>query len=423
MDRPLRFCMITAFYPPYNFGGDGIYVHALTNRLAQRGHEVHVIHCIDAYRALAPGNPGGTYQDHPNVTVHALQSRFGPLSPLLTHQTGLPLLKSAQIRSILKQGFDVTHFHTVSLIGGPGVLSYGQGIKLYTAHDHWLVCPTRVLFRFSRAVCTDRYCFLCSLVHKRPPQLWRYTSMLQAAVRHVDAFIVGSRFSEEKHRELGLDAHIVHLPPLAAQEGQPSVATEASLPAAHEPYFLFVGRLMKIKGLQTLIPIFRNYTKARLLVAGSGRYEARLRRMAAGSANIHFLGHVAREQLPALYRGATALIVPSIAYELAPLVVLEAFQQQTPVVVRNLGGAPEYVQEGRAGFVYDTDDELVAALDRLIEDPAYARELGRRGYEAYRQKWTPQAHLRQYLALIHDLSPTQPGAQTRSTASSLAHWS
>ncbi len=415
MDRPLRFCMITAFYPPYNFGGDGIYVHALANHLARSGHEVHVIHCINAYSAFAPGNPRDTYHDHPNVTVHALKSRLGPLSPFLTHQTGLPLLKSARIQRVLKQGFDVIHFHTVSLIGGPGVLGYGQGIKLYTAHDHWLVCPTRVLFRFNRAVCSTRYCFLCSLVHRRPPQLWRYTGLLQNAVKHVDAFVVGSRFSREKHRELGLDARIVHLPPLATLEGHASGSTAASLPPAREPYFLFVGRLMKIKGLQTLIPIFRSYPKARLLVAGSGRYEAQLRRMAADSENIQFLGHVAREQLPALYRGATALIVPSIAYELAPLVVLEAFQQQTPVAVRNLGGAPEYVQESRAGIVYDREEELVAALDRLIEDPAYARELGLRGYQAYREKWTPQAHLRQYFALLHDLSSTQPGAHTRST--------
>ena len=49
-NRPLRFCMITTFYPPYNCGGDGIFVHQLSNELARRGHQVDVIHCIDAYR-------------------------------------------------------------------------------------------------------------------------------------------------------------------------------------------------------------------------------------------------------------------------------------------------------------------------------------------------------------------------------------
>ena len=105
MDRPLRFCMITTFYPPYNFGGDGIFVHRLSNELARRGHRVDVIHCTDAYRIVAGRNPSDVYQNHPNVTIHGLKSAFGFLSPLATQQTGLPLFKSADILRVLKQGF------------------------------------------------------------------------------------------------------------------------------------------------------------------------------------------------------------------------------------------------------------------------------------------------------------------------------
>jgi len=406
MDQPLRFCMITAFYPPYNFGGDGIHVYHLSNELARRGHQVHVIHCIDAYRVFAHQDPAETYHDHPNVTVHRLKSRFGLLSPLLTHQTGLPLLKSAQIRRILEKGFDVIHFHTVSLIGGPGVLRYGQGIKLYTMHDHWLVCPIRVLFRFNRAVCTQRHCFLCSLTHKRPPQLWRYTGLLRAAVKHVDAFIASSHFTEQKHRELGLDAPIVYIPYFIPAQDPPSTSKEAFAEIPREPYFLFVGRLRKIKGLQTLIPLFRDYGKAKLLVVGTGRNERQFRQLARGAAHIRFLGHVPGEQLQSLYRHAVALIVPSIAYEVAPLVIIEAFRRQTPVIVRNLGGMPEYVEESGGGFVYDTEEELVAAMDRLLANPSYRRELGWRGYQAYQQKWTTEVYLRRYFALIRDIAAT-----------------
>ena len=47
MNKKLKFCFCTTFYPPYNFGGDGIFVHQLSNELAARGHSVEVIHCID----------------------------------------------------------------------------------------------------------------------------------------------------------------------------------------------------------------------------------------------------------------------------------------------------------------------------------------------------------------------------------------
>ncbi len=109
MDRPLRFCMITTFYPPYNFGGDGIYVHALANELGRRGHHIDVIHCRDAYRSLAGRDPAKSYADHANVRVHGLSSSYGFLSPLATQQTGFPLFKSARIRQILEHTPVIPH--------------------------------------------------------------------------------------------------------------------------------------------------------------------------------------------------------------------------------------------------------------------------------------------------------------------------
>ena len=70
----MRFCMITTFYPPYAFGGDGVYVQQLSNKLAKRGHQVEVVHCRDTYNVLARRTSSITDHNHPNVTVHALKS-------------------------------------------------------------------------------------------------------------------------------------------------------------------------------------------------------------------------------------------------------------------------------------------------------------------------------------------------------------
>jgi len=419
-DRPLRFCMITTFYPPYNFGGDGVFVHQLSNELARRGHRVDVIHCIDAYRLLSGQRPNATYDNHPNVTVHGLKSPFGLLSPVATQQTGFPFFKSARIRQILAKGFDVIHYHNISLVGGPKILEYGQGIKLYTMHEYWLVCPTHVLFRFNRAVCTRRHCFTCGLTYKRPPQWWRYSGLIQTAVQHVDAFIAPSRFSKEIHHRMGFNAPIVHMPLFVPANDQRSPQFEQ--PESGEcqrPYFLFVGRLEKLKGLQTLIPVFHRYRKAQLWVAGTGNYESTLRRMAEHSDNVRFLGHVSGQQLQSLYRRSLALIVPSICYDAAPLVAIEAFRECTPAVVRNLGGMPEIIQESGGGFIYDTEEKLVGAMDKLLQDPLCRRQLGLNGYNAYREKWTADAHLKSYFALIDEIA-TARGDLSRKTEPSLA---
>jgi glycosyltransferase involved in cell wall biosynthesis len=144
-----------------------------------------------------------------------------------------------------------------------------------------------------------------------------------------------------------------------------------------------------------------------LLVVGQGSDERHLQQLAEGSVNIRFLGYQSGQHLRDLYRQAVAVIVPSLCFELFPLVILEAFREKTPVVVRSLGGLPEIVHESGGGFVYDTEEELMAAMDRLVADSFYRRELGQRGYEAYLRNWTPEIHVQRYLALISEIAATR----------------
>src|SRR5512139_44704 len=83
IERPLNFLHLTTFYPPYSFGGDAMYLHRLAHALGDAGHHVDVIHCLDSYHVLHPGEPTIPFDSHPNVHVHSLRSRLGRLSPLL----------------------------------------------------------------------------------------------------------------------------------------------------------------------------------------------------------------------------------------------------------------------------------------------------------------------------------------------------
>ena len=151
MTGPLRFCMFSTFYPPYSYGGDGITLQRLCRALVRAGHEVTVVHDADSYTSLGYAAPAATALDD-GVEVITLRSSLGALSVLLTHQFGRPVVHRAEIAALLAQRqFDVVHFHNVSLVGGPGLFALARGaVTVYTAHEHWLVCPTHVLWRHGR---------------------------------------------------------------------------------------------------------------------------------------------------------------------------------------------------------------------------------------------------------------------------------
>jgi glycosyltransferase involved in cell wall biosynthesis len=335
------------------------------------------------------------------VTVHSLRSGLGVLSPLVAQQTGSSWPKSNRIFEILQsKRFDVIHYHNTSLFG-PKVLQlrpdYADFIKLYTTHEHWLVCPMHVLWKNNERVCDKPDCLRCTLAFKRPPQWWRYTSLLEHCTEAIDTFLSPSAFTRRMHQERGFQKPIEVLPYFVPEHDlTPSDAT----PPHPKPYFLFVGRLEKIKGIETLFPIFRRYDHADLLIAGNGTYEEELRAQAKGMSNVHFLGALSQQQLCNLYRHAVALLVPSSCYEVFGIIIIESFLQRTPVIAHDLGGLSEVVQESGGGLLYRTGQELRASMERLRTDPALRQRMGQAGYETYKRKWSETAHLNRYFELL-----------------------
>jgi glycosyltransferase involved in cell wall biosynthesis len=412
MSRKLNFLHLTTFYPPYSFGGDAIQLYRLAHALGDEGHHVDVIHCVDSYHLLHPGAPPAGYAEHPNVTRHELRSGFKSVSPLLAQQSGRTWLKTKAIREVLDaRSYDVIHFHNISLLG-PDVLAIeparGKAVKVYTTHEHWLVCPMHVLWKFDKGPCDKQDCLRCTLHAKRPPQLWRYTGLLESRTKLVDQYIAPSRFVAGMHGDRGFAQPFVHLPNFIDREDQDWQTPEARPQPA--PYFLFVGRLERIKGLQVLIDLWqRAKPEFDLLVVGEGTYEAELRRMAQGNPRIKFLGFLPQRKLGALYFHAIACLVPSITYETFGMTSVEAFARKTPAIVHHLGALPEVVEDSGGGLTYRTGEELLAAMNRLAASPELRAELGQKGYDGFLKWWCRDAHLSAYFDILNRVGQSKFG--------------
>ena len=385
----LRIGMFTTFYPPFNFGGDGIDVQRTATALARRGHRVTVVHDVNAYQWLA----GKTWPEQPTeqdgVEVIGLRSRAGVLAPLLVHQTGLPLVHGHRLEAIARaRRFDVVLYHNASLVGGPGLLGIGgDALKIYVAHEHWLVCPTHVLWRNNEEPCDAPACTRCVLAYGRPPQLWRYTGQLKRRLDRVDTFIARSAFSRDMHARFGFPKPMQVVPYFLPDERRADQASDDSSPH-RRPYFLFVGRLTRIKGLHTLLPQMARYPDADLLVVGDGEDDQMLRGMAASLPNVHFVGRLPNSDLARYYRHAIAALCPTVGYETFGIVLIEAMRARVPVVARRIGPFTEIVEQSGGGLLFDRDEDVLPCLARLQQDAALRASLAESGYQATLRQWS-----------------------------------
>jgi glycosyltransferase involved in cell wall biosynthesis len=416
----MKFCMVTTFFGPHSFGGDAAYVDRLSQALCRRGHEVHVYYCVDSFNALKGDHPLREYDPPPGLHLHPLESGRGILSPLATQATGRPFFKSEALREVMDApDTDVIHFHNISLVGGPGVLGLGnnrRAARIMTAHEHWLICPMHLLWKYDSRACDRPNCVRCCIAGRRPPQVWRATGAINDGLAKLDALLFPSRHALQEHTRRGTDAFVpmIHLPYFLPDGWSRNIEFEpVPNTTGQRPYLAAAGRLVKMKGFQTLIPLMRYLPEVDLRIAGAGNYESVLRELAADLPNVHFEGLLGGIGLARMFRGARAVVVPSLFPETFGYVVLEAFAVGTPVVVNEAGGAlyETGVLSG-GGLGYRTEGELLTCLRRIVHDTEMRDELATTGYAQRMGAWSEKEHLDRYLSLVNPVRKSRTAANT-----------
>jgi glycosyltransferase involved in cell wall biosynthesis len=133
------------------------------------------------------------------------------------------------------------------------------------------------------------------------------------------------------------------------------------------------------------------YPEATLTIAGYGREEGRLRRLAAslGTSGIRFVGRVAQEDAPGLYDEADIFVNSSVV-DNQPVSVLEAFAAGLPVVSTGTGDIRNMVRDGETGLLVPARDPaaMVKAVTTLLENPDRAVLMARRARQEIEQQHT-----------------------------------
>jgi glycosyltransferase involved in cell wall biosynthesis len=178
-----------------------------------------------------------------------------------------------------------------------------------------------------------------------------------------------------------------------------------------EPYFMYAGMLIYLKGIQDLIramhAVLQQHPQIKLVIAGKGVEEQKLRSLALElgiTEHVMFAGHLDQSMLADYMKNCLALILPSLTEGL-PRVVIEAQMLGKPVIASQVGGIPEIIADGETGFLVEPQDwqSLARAMLKIIENPALAERMGSAAQTRVREKFNCQNYYTAYHAMIQQV--------------------
>lgn len=158
-------------------------------------------------------------------------------------------------------------------------------------------------------------------------------------------------------------------------------------------YFLFVGRLSEEKGIMQLLEIFSRLPNIKLVVIGDGPLKEKVNNYSKCK-NILIRNFLPSRQVYKYMKDALCTVVPSIWYEVGPLVVLESFASGTPVLVPRFGVFKERVKNGKEGlfFQYNNYEDLQAKILHIWNNKELFQKFNKVVRMEYKNKYSAGKH-------------------------------
>ncbi|MEO7455787.1 MAG: glycosyltransferase [Gemmatimonadaceae bacterium] len=247
---------------------------------------------------------------------------------------------------------------------------------------------------------------LVTTMHGTDVRMARNIPMSRPAFRHVmqqsAAVTAVSRWLSDEARAI-----VSMKPPIVAPM---PVRTELFSPdgSPRAKRLLFVGRLMAQKGIELLLDALAALpADVGLDIVGDGPDRAALEARASTlgiASRVRFHGVVKQFELPAFYRHAAALVVPSSEEGLG-LVAVEAQLCETPVVAFDSGGLPDVIQHERTGILVKERDAgaLGAAIGALLARDDHGVSMGAAGRLTALSTFAPESVARRYADIYRDV--------------------
>lgn len=314
-------------------------------------------------------------------------------------------------RIIKEENIDIVHVHNTLNLISPAVYYAARKMKkpvIQTVHNFRLLCPGATFYRDGH-ICED--CVSkglgCALKHKcyRGSFLQTLICVLSTKIHRWTGiygkinYICLTEFNKEKLLKLKqIPPDRVFIKPNFTFE-----STENVQGGENADYYLFVGRIEEIKGIQLLLSAFSKMPKMQLLVAGDGPLfdEKREWVKAHGLDNVLLLGYIDHQELAKLISECKAVIVPSQIYETFGMVIIESYAAHKPVIAGDIGNIGSLVEEEISGLKFKYDDEI-SLMNAVIRSEQIDMDcFGEKAYKKYLREFSPFANYHQLMEIYH----------------------
>ena len=279
------------------------------------------------------------------------------------------------IKKIIRnEHIDIVHVHNTLNLISPSVYYAARKCKVpvvQTIHNFRLLCPGATFYRDGH-ICED--CVTkglgCAIKHKcyRGSKLQTLACVINTQIHRMTGiykkinYICLTDFNREKLLMLkGINPKHIFIKPNFVY-AQDNLANAAD-------YYIFIGRVEKIKGVDILVDAFRSMPDKKLKIVGKGELSDQIseRLKNENIRNIELLGFVAHDKVNELLKHSKALIMCSQWYETFGMVIIEAYSNGVPAIVGRIGNIKDLVDESVTGelFTYYDPKDMILSIYRF----------------------------------------------------------
>lgn len=203
----------------------------------------------------------------------------------------------------------------------------------------------------------------------------------------IDHFVVPDSFLKKKLIKGGIQAEKISVVknPFSFEITPSEIKYDSS--------FLYVGRLVRQKGIFTILHAARNLPNVKFRIIGGGPLESEISDFIGSEnlKNVDFLGELYGDDMFDYLMECSCLIVPSEWYDNYPVIVSLAYFFEKPVIASEINGLPEVVINKVTGLLFETKNasDLSAKIMLLKDDLELTKLYGKNGKEFLMNRLDP----------------------------------